>query len=424
MLCAGDSIAAFGGFIKEAGTFSNTFTGANGCDSVHTINLVFTEMIETVSEQMLCEGDSIAVLGDFVKEEGAFSRTFSSASGCDSMHTVIVNFNEPITANITTSLSCPENANGGLELLIAGGTGPYQVEWNGNDIGNTTNVNNLSAGIYEVTVMDSLGCRRTENVLIEAAQKPSIDADILDVSCFGQADGSITLFSEVAGVAFSLDGTNFETATSFSDLRPSAYEISIKDELGCIFTEIYEIAEPLQTTVSLPEMTTINLGASVILEPSISTANQVSYEWTEIESLSCSDCENPIAAPLKDTKYTVTIYDENNCESQADTWVIVEANQNLYVPNVFSPNGDGQNDIFLIQSAEGPIDEIEFFKIYDRWGNLLYEANNFSPNDEAFGWNGQFRGQSMDNGVYIFVANVKFRDGTATQIQGDITLVK
>jgi len=139
--------------------------------------------------------------------------------------------------------------------------------------------------------------------------------------------------------------------------------------------------------------------------------------------LSCSDCENPVAAPLKDTKYTVTIYDDNNCESQAETWVRVEINNEIYTPNVFSPNGDGQNDIFTIQSADGPIEEIEFFKVYDRWGTLLYEANNFLPNDEAFGWNGQFRGQTMDNGVYIFVANIKFKDGSDIQLQGDITLV-
>ncbi len=423
MLCPGDSLAAFGTFIKEAGTFSKTFIAANGCDSVHTVNLVITESIEVVSEYMICEGDSIAALGAFIKEVGAFSKTYSSSSGCDSTHTVVVNFSEPITANISTSPACPENANGQLELIISGGEAPYQVDWNGSDVGTTTALDNLLAGAYTLSISDAMGCKWEEHITIESALQPVIETNIMDVSCFGDADGSITLSSD-SWVEFSLDGINFNQSPIFSDLSASAYEVTFKDELGCVFREVVEVLEPVQMEVSLPEVTTINLGTSLTLEPSVIASNAVSYEWSDAETLSCLGCENPVASPLQDTKYIVTVYDENNCESQAETWVKIEFNKGIYVPNVFSPDNDGQNDIFTIQAAEGPIEEVEFFKVYDRWGTLLYEANNFHPNDEGFGWDGSYRGQNMGNGVYIYLAVVKFKDGSETQVQGDVTLVK
>ncbi len=423
MLCPGDSLAALGTYIKEAGTFSETFTAANGCDSTHTVNLVLSESIEVVSEYILCEGDSLSALGTFIKTEGAFSETYTSNSGCDSTHTVVVNFTEPISANITTNPACPEDANGAIQLAVSGGFAPYQIEWNGANIGTATGMDNLLAGEYSVAIIDSMGCQWEEQITIESAQKPTFETAVMDVSCFGDTDGSISL-SSAEGIEFSLDGINFSQNPIFSDLRPSQYEVSFKDALGCVFSELVQVAEPVQMEVSLPDVTTINLGTSLTLEPNVITSSTVNYEWLDSETLSCLACENPVATPVKDTKYTVTVYDENNCESQAETWVKIEFNKGVYVPNVFSPDNNGENDIFTIQAADGPIEEVAFFKVYDRWGTLLYEANNFHPNDEGFGWNGTYRGQEMGVGVYIYVAVVKFKDGSDIQLQGDVTLIK
>ena len=111
-------------------------------------------------------------------------------------------------------------------------------------------------------------------------------------------------------------------------------------------------------------------------------------------------------------------------ESSDEVLVVVETNKGIYTANVFSPNNDGHNDNFTIQSVDGPIEEVETFKVFDRWGNLVYEAHNFQPNDEYYGWDGTYKGQAMNNGVFIYFAIIKFIDGTETKVQGDITLAK
>ncbi|MFK7978930.1 MAG: gliding motility-associated C-terminal domain-containing protein, partial [Saprospiraceae bacterium] len=141
-------------------------------------------------------------------------------------------------------------------------------------------------------------------------------------------------------------------------------------------------------------------------------------------SLSCLDCEQPVASPTEDTQYTLTIYDENNCESQAQIWVRVDDNKNIYVPNVFSPDDDGLNDKFTLLTVDGPVQEVETFKVYDRWGNLVYEANHFDPLDEDFGWNGRYKGKLMDSAVFIYYIKIKFIDGTEEELKGGVTLAK
>ena len=403
--------------------YEQTFTANSGCDSVHTLFLLTTDLQETRASYTLCSGDSLAVFGSFIKEAGEFSESFTSSTGCDSIHTIQLNFTEEITPNITTSPSCLENNGGQVELNVMGGLAPYTVHWEGNNIGNTQQLENLEPGDYDLLISDASGCEWTQKVNIATIPAPAIEKEILAISCFGANDGAVDLFSNQANLTYSLDGINYTTAASFVGLSPATYEVFIKDEIGCNHIEQFTLYEPAPLTVSLPAEKTIQLGASIQLVPTVSST-AIHYDWAASSTLSCLDCENPIAKPLEDTKYTLTIYDENNCEGQAEMWLRVDDNKNIYVPNVFSPDDDGINDVFTILTADGPIQEVAMFKVYDRWGNLIYEANHFDPLDENFGWNGHYKGKPMDNGVFIYFALIKFVDGTEEELTGDVTLTR
>ncbi|GEM_PF-5416607 len=423
-ICAAACVELYGATACADKVYQQTFTANAGCDSIHTLFLTTTEMVETTQSFTLCSGDSLAAFDGFIKEAGIFSQAFTSASGCDSMHTIVLEFTAEMTTNIVTSPSCIESNGGSVELTVAGGVAPYTVSWEGYNIGNNFAVDNLEPGSYEVQINDALGCEWNQHIQIEAIPSPIIEKEILSISCFGANDGAVDLFSNQTDLRYSLDGINYFTEASFSALPPATYEVFIQDEAGCSYMEEFTLFQPAPLDVALPAEETVKLGASVQLEPVTNTQNTIRYDWEAIASLSCLDCEKPIATPFEDTQYTLTIYDENNCESQAQIWVRVDDNKDIYVPNVFSPDGDGLNDLFTILTVDGPIQEVETFKVYDRWGNLMYEANHFDPLDENFGWNGRYKGKLMDNGVFIYFAIVKFVDGTEEELKGDVTLTK
>jgi len=422
-VCESACVEIYGATACADKVYRQTFTASSGCDSIHNLFLIPTNQEETTASYTLCPGDSLAVFGSFIKEAGIFSEMFTGTSGCDSLHTIVLEFTDELATDISTTPSCLESNEGRVELNIIGGMGPYTTFWEGNNRGNALAFDNLEPGIYDLTVNDVLGCQTNQQIEITAIPTPEISSEILSISCFGANDGAVELFANQPNLTYSLDGINYSREASFLNLSPATYQVFIKDETGCNYMEEFTLYEPVPLAVTLPIERTISLGATIQLVP-VTTTENVNYDWAASSSLSCLDCENPVASPLEDTQYTLTIYDENNCEGQAQILVRVDDNKKVFVPNVFSPDDDGLNDNFSILTIEGPVQEVTTFKIYDRWGNLIYEANNFDPLDEKFGWNGHYKGKPMDNGVFIYYAIIKYIDGTEEELTGDITLTK
>ena len=102
---------------------------------------------------------------------------------------------------------------------------------------------------------------------------------------------------------------------------------------------------------------------------------------------------------------------------------MVDREQRVFIPNSFSPNGDGFNDQFMI-FAGSDVRIIRSFKVFNRWGAALYTANDFSPNDTQFGWDGEFQGQIVNSGVYIYFAEIEFVDGRTEIFRGDLTITR
>lgn len=103
--------------------------------------------------------------------------------------------------------------------------------------------------------------------------------------------------------------------------------------------------------------------------------------------------------------------------------VSVKNCEEFFIPNVFSPNHDGINDYFGPTPSEA-IQLIERLAIFDRWGALLYEANNITANQETSMWDGTFRGRDMNPGVYAYLIQMKMSDGKVRILKGSVTLVR
>jgi gliding motility-associated-like protein len=128
-------------------------------------------------------------------------------------------------------------------------------------------------------------------------------------------------------------------------------------------------------------------------------------------------------SPYYTTTYEIQAVDENGCTAINEVTISVKKPRAVYIPNAFSPNGDGDNEKFTVY-AGGEVVQVNYLRIFSRWGELLFENDNFGPNDERLGWDGYFKGDVVQSGVYVYVAEVLFVDGEALLFKGDLTVLK
>jgi gliding motility-associated-like protein len=146
--------------------------------------------------------------------------------------------------------------------------------------------------------------------------------------------------------------------------------------------------------------------------------------WSNAGTLDCEDCLRPVASPKRTTDYLMTIVSQNGCTDQAAFRLFVDRSQAVYVPNAFSPNGDGSNDRFYIAARAGTVESIRTFQIYNRWGALVFKGDNLLPNNPAHGWDGTLGGEVVKNSVLAWFAEIEFTDGSVELFKGDLQLFR
>ena len=169
--------------------------------------------------------------------------------------------------------------------------------------------------------------------------------------------------------------------------------------------------------VSVSADVTIYYGESVQL----SGSGGPSYAWTPISGLNCPTCENPIASPLETTTYYLTVTDSLGCSITDTVVVTVDLTKMIFIPNIFSPNGDGENDFFYVQGLG--IAELNML-IFDRWGEKVFENTGFQADDKSTGWDGTYHGKLMNPAVFMYIVTGTFIDGSEIKEKGDLTLIK
>ena len=159
------------------------------------------------------------------------------------------------------------------------------------------------------------------------------------------------------------------------------------------------------------------------LEADFAASSDVNFSWSPAEGLSCDDCPNPEVTPTSTTTYTLTVSDDNGCIKTASVIVYLSTTRRVYAPNIFSPNGDGQNDRYTIFTGPDAL-SINKLQIFSRWGELVYEASDFKLNDADVFWDGNFRGKALNTGVFVWYIEASFIDGKDSQFTGNTTLIK
>ncbi len=288
-------------------------------------------------------------------------------------------------------------------------------------------------GTYTLTVIDTfLNCESSDIVIVEASKETPVPSiSVTPISCFGKNDGAITVTSVSGGLPpylFSINDSPFSSNSTFTRLSGGIFHLVVLDAAGCENVVTIEIVEPQEVGVDiivyLEGNNVIYLGDSVLMEALLTLpADSLDLiEWEPDSLLSCGDCLRPTAYPLETTTFTVRV-EKNGCPDSDQATIFVKRSHPIYVPNAFSPNADGINDVFMI-FAGSQVSRIKTFLVFSRWGEVVYQFEDFLPNDPTIGWDGTHRNQPMDPGVYTWFAEVEFIDGVTEIIEGDVILMR
>ena len=321
-------------------------------------------------------------------------------------------------------VSCVDASDGSIVLNLEGGSPPYELLWS-NNLGSAEIVRNLGAGNYRLTVTDKDGCEKTADFEIE---RPS-PLETLRYDCSIFASGVIDIQAQggTPPYLYSTDGLNFQDLRLFESLVPGrTYDIWIQDANGCELVQEFIMPNPEMDMFDLSETEELKLGDIRRLEPTLHIPNSLISEvlWSPSEYLSCSDCLEPEFTAIENMTYSLRIMDNFGCTDEKSISLIVNPLADVYLPNAFSPNGDGINDAFTVFGSPLQIKQVLDFKVFDRWGALLFKAENFPPNEESLGWNGMAKGKELDPGVYIFYAEIELIDGKKVFEKGEVLLVR
>lgn len=147
------------------------------------------------------------------------------------------------------------------------------------------------------------------------------------------------------------------------------------------------------------------------------------FAWAPYENMTCSDCPDPRVTPSKTTTYTVTVFTDKNCADSDQVTITVLCDQSqVFIPNTFTPNGDGQNDVFYPR-ANG-LEMVNAIRIYNRWGEVVFQRTNFPFNNTAYAWDGTYKGQVLPPDVYVYIVEATCSNGELFQWKGDISILR
>ncbi len=371
-----------------------------------------------------------------VTSPGTYYLIGVAPNGCDNGIALQVNgdYSQP-TANAgpNETLDCYQTP---LDLNGSGSAG-VSFYWStgipGVTISEPTNpvITVNASGIYSLTVTN-LGNHCTDSDDVEVFQYENVpQAEVLpeDPDCFGDENGSITLNTDPANgpYSFELNGQDYGSQNYFAPLAPGTYEIQVTDGQGCIWTTQVTLNTPEQLLVDLGADLVVNLGetATITAQVTVPASQLDTLLWTPATLLPCPEmpCDQQEFLPTQQTVVTVTVIDQNGCRAEDLLSIFVKKNNPVYVPNSFSPNGDGTNDVFMIYAGK-EVQQIKEFLVFDRWGETVWEYYKFEPNNPAYGWNGTHRGETMNPAVFVWFAVVEFIDGTEVLLEGDVSLVR
>lgn len=453
---------------QDTGVVIDHYTNVYGCDSLlftvttmESIHVCSVDAVYTVLPP-LCFGEAGSIEIDITVGTGPFELTWSNAetngtatfpslgkytipytypgvtemkltssNGLEAIENIQLITPQPLTisATLTTDyagygVACHGDSTAEAEaLILSGGSGSLVYQWSNGSTSQTAS--QLHAGTYTLTVTDKNGCIVTDEIVITEPEPLQYQLEVQDIPCYGEDNGIITIIpsdSQNAEWKTSLNGSSPVEKWIYTDLVPGMHELVIHDITGCATEETVFISEPESWKIDLGPDTSINYSTPYQVSANI-TGNPIGNVQLQWSDNKCDNCPTREIDGIETTYLSVTATDEMGCTSEDRVSIVVVVDTDIYLPNIFSPDGDGINDIFYV-SVGSLLEEIEELVVYDRWGNQVFQKTNFQADDPQYGWDGNSQGKPAEAGVYTYRVTARFIEGSRVVKYGDVTIVR
>ena len=321
-------------------------------------------------------------------------------------------------------VSCPDASDGYVEAIPLGGTTPYNLVWeNGSS---SSKLNNLTARAVRLNITDNNNCILNTEAVLNAPPPLNLEINSNNPGCFEEQSGSIDILGQNGGIApymiTFIDQTFLADTNRFVGLGEGNYTLILEDANACVINQEVELHKSIIPILDVPDTIKIDLGSQTIIEVSNKTET-ASSNWREDPGLNCYDCLSPNLIATKSGFYLVEVHSIDGCRTEDSVFIHVNPLRNVFIPNAFTPNGDGLNDQFEIYGGVG-VKEILSIQIFDKWGNLVFDANPNNGRSKSVYWDGNLNRHKMPVDVYVYNVQISFLDDAIKRYTGEVMLLR
>lgn len=286
-------------------------------------------------------------------------------------------------------------------------------------------------GWYYLTVTNTEnGCSTQDSVELtrSAVAIENFEIEVEQPACAEDRFGSVSIATVEGGMppyVYSLDGGLFTDRLVYENLPIGSYTVEVQGTDGCSRSARFSLNPGSEADLRLRPDTLIRLGDSLPLTFVTSLADYDTLRWSSSGPLPTPLGNGPIMVrPFSSQSYRLVIEDENGCRAIDDVLIEVNEDADYYVPNAFSPNGDGKNDLF--RPFVGPqVREVAAFRVFDRWGEMVYDMEDDpARGSEDFGWDGRYAGERLNPQVLVWQLLVRLVDGREEWETGEVVLLR
>jgi gliding motility-associated-like protein len=420
------------------------------------VNVVRSPQINIVGDTSRCVPASFVLNGNIIfADTSALQWNWNWMGGSSNLQNPsainsITAGSLPITVSVVNSLGCKDTASTVLETrplpIVSAGpdtlicratpkqlfaTGASNYVWSPNFNLSCTNCANPFANpdstfTYAVQGTSVFGCQATDSIRITVQQPFVLNVGPGDSLCLGEfaqlfaTGGAIYSWSPSGG----LNNPNIPNPIA-NPTSTTNYTVTARDDKNCFtFSRVVPITVYPRPVVNAGADIFTTAGTPQIIGATYS-ADVNKIRWIPDVFLNCNNCPQPTVTPLNSIKYRVEVENAGGCRSRDDVNVFVICEkENLYMPNTFSPNADGNNDVFYPRGTG--IVRIKSFRIFNRWGQLMFERYNFLPNEATSGWDGTFKGTKLSPDVFVYTleAYCSNEEGGIFKFNGNVTIIK
>lgn len=268
------------------------------------------------------------------------------------------------------------------------------------------------------------GCEVSDTIEVQSTLVPAIIWQAIDETCYHKSDGKVNLSGPYQMVKEWSIGGNKQNGMGVENLMPGTYTITAVDTLGCHHDTLITISAAEELKIMIDAEVEIAYGQTKLLRAEINRneSELLAYGWSPEEKVSCVSCMEAWIEGKEDGQFQFKATDLNGCVAEASVRVKIERNVIITAPNIIALDISGNNQFTVYGNEQ--VKRVNELKIYDRWGNAIWQTTTDCLNQPSLGWNGTINGTQIETGVYTYVAEVEIFTGEKTVISGDITWVK